>query len=159
IAALMGIGALLQPGDFGETSGRILLTTVVVGCASVITLCCLVVVGGRFQAVGVLGFLVASGTAALGLLLVWSESEDLIDNLVQPWGAPAPAPVPLPQVGRRPGLWSPRRSLAPLMTGTVVLAVVVASMVSALILEYEPSDGFLRTLGVVAILDVLGTLV
>jgi hypothetical protein len=159
IAALMGIGALLQPGDFGETSGRILLTTVVVGCASVVTLCCLVVVAGRFQPVGVLGVLVALGTATLGLLLVWTSSEDLIDNLVQPFGVAVTASLTLAQICLLLGLAGARRALAPLMWGTVALAVVVASMVSALIAQYDASDEFLRTLGVVAILDVLGTLV
>jgi hypothetical protein len=45
------------------------------------------------------------------------------------------------------------------MWSTVVLAVVVSSMVGALITGYDPADGFPRTLGIVAILDVLGTLI
>ena len=86
IAALMGIGALLGAGDFGTTEVRILLTTVVVGSGSVLTLCCLVVVGKRFETVGLLGFLVTLATTLLGLVLVWSGSEDLVDNLLETFG-------------------------------------------------------------------------
>lgn len=159
IAALMGIAALLGPGDFGETSVRVLLTTVVVGCASVVTLCCLVVVGRRFQPVGVLGFLLTVATAALGLVMVWSGSDSLVEDLYQTFGVAVTASLTLAQVCLLLGLAGARRSLAPLLWSTVVLALVVASMVSALITGYEPADGFLRVLGVVAILDVLGTLV
>jgi hypothetical protein len=159
IAALMGIGALLQPGDFGETSGRVLLTTVVVGCASVVTLCCLVVVGGRFQPVGVVGFLLAVTTGALALVLVWGDTEDFPENLFRTFGVAVTASLTLAQICLLLGLAGARRSLAPLMWATVGLAVVVSSMVSAMITGYQPADGFLRALGVVAILDVLGTLI
>jgi hypothetical protein len=159
IAALMGIAALLGAGGFGETSIRVLLTTVVVGCASVVTLCCLVVVGGRFQPVGVVGVLLAVATAGLGLLMVWSGSDDLIENLYETFGVAITASLTVAQICLLLGLAGARRSLAPLMWSTVVLAVVVASMVSALITGYDPAADFLRTLGVVAILDVFGTLI
>jgi hypothetical protein len=160
IAALMGIGALLGAGDFGETSVRVLVTTVVVGCASVITLCCLVAVGGRFQVVGVSGVLLALATAALGLLMIWSPSEDVIDSLLQTFGVAVAASVTMAQVCLLLGLAGARRSLAPVMWATVSLALVVFCMVSTLITGYDdPADGFFRTLGIVGILDVLGTLV
>jgi hypothetical protein len=160
IAALMGIGALLGAGGFGETSVRVLLTTVVVGCASVVTLCCLVAVAGRFHVVGVAGFLLALCTAALGLLMIWSHSEDLAENLIQTFGVASAAAVTMAQVCLLLGLAGPRRSLAPLMWTTVGFAVVVFSMVSAMISGYDdPADDFLRTFGIVAILDVLGTLI
>ena len=38
IAALMGIGALLGAGDFGTTEWRILGTTVLMGCSSIVVL-------------------------------------------------------------------------------------------------------------------------
>jgi hypothetical protein len=159
IAALMGIGALLGPGEFGETGVRVLLTTVVVGSASVVTLCCLAVVGDRFQLVGVTGFLVALATAALGLFLVWDWSEDLPGSVYETFGVAIAVSITLAQVCLLLGLAGVRRALAPLMWTTVALAVVVSSMVSAMITGYEPTDGFWRTLGVIAILDVLGTLV
>ncbi|HEY3528620.1 MAG TPA: hypothetical protein VGK78_05675 [Nocardioides sp.] len=159
IAALMGIAALLGAGDLGETSVRVLLTTVVVGCASVVTLCCLAVVGRRFEPVGVVGFLVALGTAGLGLLMVWGGSDDLIENLYHTFGVAVTASLTLAQICLVLGLAGARRSLAPLMWGTVGLALVVAVMVSSMITGNDASDSFLRGLGVVGILDVLGTLV
>jgi len=159
IAALMGIAALLGAGDFGETSVRVLLTTVVVGCASVVTLCCLVVVGGRFEPVGVLGFLFALATAGLALLMVWGRSEDLIDDLYRLFGVGVTASLTLAQISLLLGLAGARRSIARLMWATIVLAVLVGSMVSAMITGYDVSDGFLRALGIIGILDVLGTLV
>jgi len=95
----------------------------------------------------------------LGLLLVWGSSEELLDDLYQTFGVAITASLTMAQVCLLLGLAGARRSLAPLMWTTVGLAVVVSSMVSAMITGYEPADGFLRALGVVAILDVLGTLV
>jgi hypothetical protein len=160
IAALMGIGALLGAGGFGETSVRVLLTTVVVGCASVVTLCCLVPVGGRFHVVGVAGFLLTLTTAALGLVVVWGPWEDLSENVYQTFGVAVAASLTMAQICLVVGLAGARRSLAPVMWATVGLTLVVFSMVSTLITGYDdPADGFFRTLGIVAILDVLGTLV
>jgi len=159
IAALMGIGALLGADDFGETSVRVLLTTFLVGAASVVTLCCLVAVSGRFHRVGVLGFLVTLGTATLGLVMVWSGSEELVEDLYETFGVAVTASLTLAQVCLLLGLAGARRSLALLMWTTIGLAIVVGGLVSALITGYDASDGFIRGLGVVAILDVLGTLV
>jgi hypothetical protein len=138
---------------------RVLLTTFVVGGASVVTLCCLTAVGGRFEPVGVLGFLVAVGTAGLALVMVWGGSDVLVENLYQTFGVAVTASLTLAQVCLVLGLAGARRSLAPLVWATVGLALVIAAMVSAMITGYEPSDGFLRGLGIVGILDVLGTLI
>jgi hypothetical protein len=159
IAALMGIAALLGADIFSETSVKILATTVTVGCASMLTLCCLVVVGGRFQPVGLLGFLVTLGTTVLALALVWSASESLWNHVDQTFRVAITASLTLAQVCLLLGLAGSRRRLAPLTWSTVALALVVGGMVSALIYDYQPADGYVRGLGVVAILDVLGTLV
>jgi hypothetical protein len=160
IAALMGIGALLGAGDFGETEVRILLTTVLMGSTSVLTLCCLVVVGKRFEAVGVIGFLVILAATALGLLLVWgSGPDDLGDTVFETFGVASVMSVTLAQVCLLLGLAGARRPLRYLLWATIGLALLLAAQVSALIFEYQPGDGYARFLGVVAILDVLGTLV
>ena len=54
IAALMGVVALLS-GDFDETQGKVLLTTLVVGCASICVLCYLATGGTPYQFVGLVG--------------------------------------------------------------------------------------------------------
>lgn len=159
IAALMGIAALLGADIFSETSVKVLATTVVVGLASMLTLCCLVVVGGRFQPAGLLGFLVTLGTTVLALALVWSASETLWNHVDQGFRVAVTASLTLAQVCLLLGLAGSRRRLAPLTWSTVALALVVGTMVSALIYDYQAGDGYVRGLGVVAILDVLGTLV
>jgi hypothetical protein len=159
IAALMGIAVLLGAGDLGDTGFRVLLSTVIVGCASVVTLCCLVVVGDRFAPVGVTGFLLTLGTTLLGLMLLWGSWDDISQGFGESYGVAITASLTLAQVCLLLGLAGPRRRLAPLMWATVLLSVVVAGMVSALIYEYDVSDGYVRTLGVIAILDVLGTVV
>jgi hypothetical protein len=159
IAALMGIAALLGAGDFGETGFRILATTVVVGCASVVTLCCLVVVGGRFQLIGFVGLLLTLVTAVLGLVLTWANTDEIFDDMGETFGVAITWSLTLAQICLLLGLAGERRKLAPMMWTTTVLSVLVGSMVSAMVYEYDPADGFLRTLGIIAILDVLGTLI
>lgn len=159
IAALMGIAALLGASILSETSLKVLATTVVVGCASVVTLCCLVVVGGRFQAVGVLGFVVTLGAALLALVMVWSASETMWETWGDTFRVALTASLTLAQICLLLGLAGARRGLSGLMWPTVGLALVVGAMVSALIYGTEPGEGYVRAMGIVAILDVLGTLV
>lgn len=47
IAALMGIAALLTGGAFGETEGKILLTTLATGLSALAVLCCLATFDSR----------------------------------------------------------------------------------------------------------------
>jgi hypothetical protein len=159
IAALMGIAALLGAGDFGETGWRVLATTVVVGCASVVTLCCLVPVGGRFQLAGTVGVLLTTVTAALGLVLVWGSSDEVFDDLGQLFGVAVTASLTMAQICLLLGLAGERRRLATLMWTTTALAVLVGAMVGSMIYGNEPADVFLRAFGIVSILDVLGTVV
>ena len=76
IAALLGVLALLSGGAFGEGQARVLVTTVCVGVASVLTLCYLATVDRPFRLVGVLGGLAAVPTLVVSLLLVWTEIGD-----------------------------------------------------------------------------------
>jgi hypothetical protein len=157
LAALMGIAALLG-SDFGETSARILLTTVVVGCASVVTLACLVPVETRWMPVSVTGFLVALGTAAFSLMLVWMES-DWGEGAFQTLGIGVTLSLTLAQVCLLLGVTVRRPSISVLVWITIGLAAVLAGQVIFLILGDDVGDGFYKLVGVVAILDVLGTLV
>jgi len=158
IAALMGIAALLG-SDFGETSLRILSTTVVVGCASVVTLACLVPVETRWSPVSVLGFVVTLGTAAFTLVMIWTESVDWGDGAYQALGIGVTLSVTLAQVCLLLGVSVRRPSVSPLVWTTIALSAILAGQVIALIVGEGAGDGFYRLVGVVAILDVLGTLV
>src|SRR5665648_307761 len=55
IAALLGILALLKGGEFSDTQGNVLLTTLLVGVVSIAVLCYLGTASKRYQWVGILG--------------------------------------------------------------------------------------------------------
>lgn len=161
LAALLGIIALLG-GDFGETQGRVLLTTVLVGVVSVAVLCYLVTAGRRSQPVGIAGGVAVLVPFTTALLMIWGDVENGPgEGMLRTFGVGAVVAATLAQAclllamaeRSRPGV---RR----ILVGTLALAAVLAAMVSALITGYNPSgDGYYRLLGVVAILDVLGTVV
>ena len=69
-AALVGIIALLG-GDFGETQGKILLTTVLFGAFSITALCHLAIADRAMRIVGVSGLLASGAALVTGLVLIW----------------------------------------------------------------------------------------
>jgi hypothetical protein len=162
VAALLGIAALLGGGDFGETEGRILLTTLLVGVVSIAVLCYLATAGRRSQPVGVAGGVIVLVPFVTGLVMIWGDLQNGPgEGLLRTFGVGAIVAATLAQVslllalGEKANLTARR-----LLLGTVALAALVAVLTSVLVLGYEPDgDGFYRALGVVAILDVLGTVV
>lgn len=159
IAALMGIVALLGGGEFGEGEARVLLTTLIVGSASICMLCYLATSGTRFVAVGVLGALALVVPVGTALVLVWSDWDDVPEGLLKTFGVGVVVAVTLAQICLLLSLAGARAGLRLILIATTVLAVVLAGLVSGLILEAFDGDSNFRLLGVVAILDVLGTLV
>ncbi|MEO6412512.1 MAG: hypothetical protein ABIO48_07980 [Pedococcus sp.] len=162
VAALMGIAALLAGGDFGETEGRILLTTLLVGVVSIAVLCYLTTAGRRAQPVGVVGGITVLVPLVTGLLLIWVDSNDgSNESLVKTFAIGGIVAATIAQVclllapGERANLLARR-----LLLGTIGVAALLAVMTSLLVLGVHPGDdGFYRAVGVVAILDVLGTVV
>ncbi|NYD40848.1 ribbon-helix-helix domain-containing protein [Nocardioides panaciterrulae] len=161
LAALLGVVALLGGGAFGSIEGRILLTTLLVGVVSVAVLCHLLSVGTRYRAVGIAGIVAALVPLVSGLFLVWYDYEnDVPAALGRTFGVGATVAVTLAQaslllaVGAAAGPVVRR-----ILFTTLALAAVLALQVSALILGQEPHAPYLRLMGVVAILDVLGTVV
>lgn len=159
VAALMGIAALLGAGDFGENQARVLLTTLIVGCASICVLCYLATAGTRWVLVGVAGAVAAIVPTATALVLVWSDWEGGdTTGLMKTFGIGLVVALTLAQLCLLLALAGSRRSLAPVLWATVIMAAVVALIVSGLITEAIDFDVW-QLLGIVAILDVLGTLV
>jgi hypothetical protein len=163
VAALLGVAALLSGGEFGETEVRVLLTTLLVGTVSVAVLCYLATAGTSYQWVGVLGGAVVVVPLATALYLIWGDFENDVPEVVgKGFGIGTVAAATLAQAclllavaaHGRPVV---RRSLAV----TLALATILGLQVSALMLELvdEGSGAYFRILGVVAILDVLGTVV
>jgi len=159
IAALMGIAALLAGGSFGEGEARILLTTLIVGCASICMLCYIATAGTRWAMVGLAGGIAVVLPVATALVLVWSDWDDVPEGLLKTFGVGVVVAVTLAQICLLLGVAGARPGLRLVLTGTVVLAAVLAALISSLILGTIENDDIWRLLGVIAILDVLGTLV
>lgn len=159
VAALMGIAALLGAATYGETEARVLLTTLVAGCASVCVLCYLGTAGTRWQAVGGLGGVAVVLPTVTALLLVWGDWDSTGEGVLRAFGIGVVLAVTLAQVCLLLALAGARPHLRLVLSATVVLATILAIIISALILGGDGSGDIWRVLGIVAILDVLGTLV
>lgn len=159
ITALMSIAALLGGGEFGESEGRVLLTTLIAGCASICMLCYLATAGTRWAPVGVLGAVVLVLPTLTALMLVWSDWHGDDEGLWKSYGIGVVGAVTLAQICLLLALAAGREALAVVLWGTVALAVVLAILISGLILGEVETDSIWRVLGIVGILDVLGTLV
>lgn len=162
LAALMGIIALLGAGEFGEFEGRVLFTTLLVGIVSIAVLCYLATAGRRSQPVGVAGGVVVLVPLVSALLLIWGA--DLLDGpgegLLRTFGVGAIVAATLAQASLLLALGdAARASVRRLLAATLALATLLAVLGSLLVLGLAPDDLYYRVLGVVAILDVLGTVV
>jgi hypothetical protein len=160
IAALIGIAALLGAGDLGTPELRILGTTVLMGCSSMVVLCYLAPSGTPYAALGGLGGVADAIAVATALLLIWG-SWDSGDGgpLLKTFGVATVVALSLAQVSLLAALAWRRPALSVLLWGTIAVAAVLAAMVSAVVLGDDIGDGGARFLGVVAIVDVLGTVV
>ncbi len=160
LAALMGVAALLRPGHFGDTEGRILLTTLIVGADSVLNLCFLAPVGARSRLIGAAGGVAAIVAAACALIFAWPLwQQDPGRGLVRTFGVAVVVALTLAQFSLLLAVVRRRPAVVRLLAATLVAGTVLAGLVIALILGWNASDTGGRTIGVVAILDVLGTVV
>lgn len=159
VAALIGIVALLGGGHFGDSEARVLGTTLIVGCTSVCMLCYLATSGTRWASVGATGGVTVILPAATSLLLLWSESAEGSEAVWRSYGVGVVAAATLAQICLLLALAGEREALAVVLWPTVVLAVVAALVASGMILGDEGPGDTWRLLGVVGILDVLGTVV
>lgn len=159
VAALLGVLALLGGGDFGGGQARVLLTTLAVGVSSLAVLCYLSTGQTPYQRVGVVGGIVVLVPLLTSLALIWGD--DAFDGGVGLWrtfGIGLVLAATLAQASLLLVLTGARESLRALLVATLVLAGLLAVLVSAAILGAE-DDGLWRPIGIVAILDVLGTVV
>jgi hypothetical protein len=157
IAALFGIFALIGGGDLGETEGKVLLTTVIVGVESIAMLCYLAVSGRPTAIVGIAGTLVSLVPFGIALALTWG-GYDGDTSLWDVFGVSVTIAATLAHACLLLALHHGRRAL--LLAGTLVAMAVVAAMICNAILNGENlGDLYWRVFGIVAILDVLGTVV
>ena len=165
-AALVGIVALLG-GDFGETQGKILLTTVLFGAFSITALCHLAIADRAMRIVGVSGLLASGVALVTGLVLVWRDWEDAgLEVWFRVFGAAAVLAVSFAHANLLLLLAGRRRAAirwglaATLATIAVVAVMLILPIVTGGDIPGEDAgDVYWRVLGVIAILDVLGTVV
>lgn len=164
VAAGAGIFALLF-GTFDIIQGRILLTTLLIGIYSVISLCCMTASSSRFAAWGLIGIGVSTLSLVLGILAVWVDFGNHWDVFAQIAKYFAIFGIIGVSIGHQSLLLRlitrPNASARALVGGTVgVIGIVAAMLVVPLVLEnFDLGDPYWRLLGVFAILDVLGTIV
>jgi hypothetical protein len=160
IAALMGITALLVPGRFGSTQGRVLLTTVVVGVTSVLALCYLAIGETRHRWIGLVGAVAAIISAVSLLDIIWAHwQHDPGRALLRTFGVSGILALTLAQFSLLLAVVRARGTVARLLWSTLAAGTVLAGLLVAVVLGWNPGDGAARLIGVVAILDVLGTVV
>ncbi len=161
-AALGGIVVLLG-ASLGETAGRVLGTTAVVGAYSVAVLCCAALAGRRLQLFGYVGAAVCAASAALTIVMIWivpsgAAGEALLNAT---WtGVAATAGLSLASLLL---LLADRRRAAVRggLYATLAMFAVVLGMTVYLIwwAEHVHSEVFARVLGIAAILAALGAVV
>ncbi|RLV56546.1 hypothetical protein D9V41_05580 [Aeromicrobium phragmitis] len=159
LAAALGIYALLSPGPFGSLQADILLTTLVVGLASLAALCHLTSAASPWWPVGAVAAAVTAIPVLMSLAMIWSDVSGS-----QAWwdvyGVSITWALTLTQLSLLGGLSSSaRRRVDWLLIATAVVAVALAALITALVLSDGGfDDGVMRLLGVLAILDTLGSL-
>ncbi|HEX5740491.1 MAG TPA: hypothetical protein VFY17_02925 [Pilimelia sp.] len=159
LAALLGILALLGGGDFDQTEVRILLTTLLVGVVNIAVLCYLATAGRPAQPVGVAGGVAVLVPLVTGMAMIWA-GDAVAEGWWKTFGVGAIVAGTLAQACLLLVLPAARRSARAVRYGTLAMAAVLAVQTSALVLRQDiDGDLYYRLLGVVAVLDALGTVV
>jgi hypothetical protein len=166
ITALVGIVTLLT-ASFGEVQAKVLLTTLLMAGFSITALCHLAVVGRALQVVGFVGIATSALAFFTGAYLIWSSW----DNWSQSWESVLKTFAVLGVLAVSLShanlllLLAGRRN--PLIRTGLFVTVGLIGLLAALIIVPIVTNGeipgenelYWRFLGVVAILDVLGTIV
>ena len=164
LAGALGILALLS-GQFGETQGRILLTTLAVAAFGLTALCHLAIASHRFRVVGYIG--IAASVAALvpALLLIWSwfDLSETTGEWFRALGVLTILAVTLAQTNLLLRFASATRAIVRVgLIVTLGAAAIVAVMLWLPILtdgSIPGADtGYWRIFGIIAIIDVIGTI-
>jgi hypothetical protein len=165
-AALVGIVALLS-GDFGETQGRIILTTLLMGGTSITALCHLAIADRAMRIVGFVGLAASTVALVAGLVLIWRDwSDSAFEDWLKVFATSAVIAVSFAHANLLLLLAGRRRMIIRigLMVTLVMIAMVAIMIILPIVSEgeipgFENEGWYWRLFGVVGILDVLGTVV
>lgn len=167
IAALLGIVTLFT-GEFGEIQTKIMLTTLLVAAFSITALCHLAVVGRAPRVVGFVGVAVSATALVLGLVLLWRSWEtwnDVWEGVVKSFVLLSILAVSLAQANLLLLLAGRRHRavriglVATLMCIALIVLLVAPPIITNGDIPGEHGDVYWRIVGVVGILDALGTIV
>lgn len=166
LTALIGIITLLS-GDFGETQGKVLLTTLLLAVFSITVLCHLAVVGRALQVVGFIGVGVSAVALVAGLLLIWRDWGNFndIEPLLKTFGVAGVLAVSFAHANLLLLLGQRRNPTVRLLLYVTVAVIGLVALLLCLPIATggdipgDDGDWYWRLLGVVAILDVLGSIV
>lgn len=166
LAAVVGIIALLS-GDFGETQGRIILTTLLMGATSITALCHLAIADRAMRIVGFVGLGASAVTLITGLVLIWRDwSDPGLEDWFKVFAVAGILAVSFAHANLLLLLAGRRRAVIRygLMVTLVMIAAVAIMIILPIVSEgeipgYDNEEWYWRLFGVVGILDVLGTVV
>lgn len=160
IAALIGIAVLVRGGELGDTEARILGTTALIGVASLAVLCCLTGGGVLSRLIGAAGIVATLLPLTAGLVMTWDWAPTHTEGWFKALAAGAVLAFSLAHAAMLTAIATRSRLELGVLVVTVGLVAVVASMVLPFALRdgFDPGESYVRTLGVLAILDVLGTI-
>ena len=160
LAALLGIIALLTGGSLDGTPGKVLMTTLLVGVESIAELCYLSTARTRFALLGAAGGVVSLVPLSITLVLVWGDFDPDADWI---WRAVCIGVTVAASIAQACLLLAVAATAHPrvhqMLRASLLAIVVVAVMIIVPILgDSGLDDWYWRLFGVVAILDVLGTI-
>ncbi len=167
LTALVGIVTLLT-ASFGEVQAKVILTTLLVAGFSVTALCHLAVVGRALRIVGFVGIGMSLLALITGTVLIWGSWDNWNggwDELLKAFAVAAILAVSLAHAnllllleGRRSVVVRVGLYVTVAMIGLLALLIILPIVTEGEI-PGDNGEPYFRFLGVVAILDALGTIV
>ena len=159
VAALLGVIALLSGGEFGETQGRVLMTTLTVGIASIAVLCALATDETPYTKLGVVAGIVVLWPTVQSLVAIWEIGPNWVGtgDFWRVYGLGLVIAGTLAQACLLLGNGGHITRIRPLMNATLAIAATLAVIGCVEIILEDGS--WWRVMGVLGILDALGTVV
>ncbi|GAA3646936.1 hypothetical protein [Microbacterium marinilacus] len=161
VAAVIGITVILT-GAGGELEFKVMGTTAMLGALGVLVLCDLVTFGRPLQWIGIAGLPVAVVAFFLGVVLIWAPDAYRWDGTWRSLWVSALLSVALAHAALISRfLARPHPAVRTVVLATLVTIAGYAFLggLPIVVDDMSPGDGYLRTLWVVVILCVLGTIV
>jgi len=154
---LVGIYCLLV-GDMGAFEGRVLVTTLAIGCASILGLASAIPwERRRWHPIGPGGLIAVSAALVLALPAIWIAQSSLPEDFYSAVAVAYVIAVALPHIGLL-SLARLRRGYEWVRLGSVIAVILLAVLISGAILTESDDDAWFRIMGVLAILVICGTI-